>query len=388
MSRFLYKASRCPLIWSSSSLLLRTSSSPSAPRTSSYLFTTATAIQRPHLTASKPLAVPSRASNPKMTVTQHIEVADAPALDPTLPIKALFFDLDDTLLLNPTIINLDSALKDHGAEPYPSNQHAMIAGLTAEGMVEAIHKWAPHATYDQLMEAYARWRTERMGECVIREGVKDLITRLANAQTVIQTTEVKKPAPSRTVSNRDITTPHSTLNNLNKVDIAIVTNSALERAAAKLKPYPELTSVFSSPDQLVTTSHELAKSRNVKSKPHPDLYNLALDIVNKARKARGAMELLPSECLVFEDSIVGIKAARAAGMRVIWNPVDNVKKFCEKLVNGDPDCTVGLDKHDFGHHVEDHKKWWNGQDPWVEVVQTFENFDLKKYGIEVISAEK
>jgi pseudouridine 5'-phosphatase len=322
-----------------------------------------------------------------MTVGQYTQEQEtAPGLNPNLPIKALFFDLDDTLLLNPTVKNLDSALEHHKVEPYPSNKHAMIAGLTAEGMVEAIHKWATSkssaATYEELMTAYAHWRTERMGDCVIREGVEDLITRLSNARTIIQTAEVTTSDTPK--SNGDIKTPNTTLNNLNKVDIAMVTNSALDRAEVKLKPYPVLTSVFSHPDQKITTSHPAGKDRNLRAKPHPDLYFLALDIVNINRRRRGAKELMPNECLVFEDSVVGIRAARAAGMRVVWNPVENVKNFCEKLKNGDKECVKELEEQEYQYH----KKWWSGEDPWVDVVETYENFDLKKYGIEVIPTEK
>lgn len=71
-------------------------------------------------------------------------------------------------------------------------------------------------------------------------------------------------------------------------------------------------------------------------------------------------------------------------MRVVWNPVQNVREFCEALSSGDKECTLGLREEQF----KDHKTWWSGEDPWVDVVTTFENFDLRKYGIEVISAEK
>jgi sugar-phosphatase len=42
-------------------------------------------------------------------------------------------------------------------------------------------------------------------------------------------------------------------------------------------------------------------------KPDPEVYTLA------ARRLRAE----PAQCLVFEDSVVGIHAARAAGMRAI-----------------------------------------------------------------------
>jgi beta-phosphoglucomutase family hydrolase len=42
-------------------------------------------------------------------------------------------------------------------------------------------------------------------------------------------------------------------------------------------------------------------------KPHPEIY----------RRAAAMLEIAPRDCIVFEDSLTGIAAARAAGMRVI-----------------------------------------------------------------------
>ena len=54
---------------------------------------------------------------------------------------------------------------------------------------------------------------------------------------------------------------------------------------------------------------------NVKeSKPKPDAYLLAVDILNQ--KCQG-INLKPSECLVIEDTFPGIEAAKLAGMSVV-----------------------------------------------------------------------
>ncbi|MFY9611735.1 MAG: HAD family phosphatase [Blastocatellia bacterium] len=50
-----------------------------------------------------------------------------------------------------------------------------------------------------------------------------------------------------------------------------------------------------------------------RSKPHPDPFLEALKRIN----AGSAAQIWPSECLVIEDSIHGIQAARAAGMRCL-----------------------------------------------------------------------
>jgi beta-phosphoglucomutase len=48
-------------------------------------------------------------------------------------------------------------------------------------------------------------------------------------------------------------------------------------------------------------------------KPDPEGYLKALELLNQTRKT----EILPHECLVIEDSIAGIEAAKAAGMRCV-----------------------------------------------------------------------
>ncbi len=44
-----------------------------------------------------------------------------------------------------------------------------------------------------------------------------------------------------------------------------------------------------------------------RGKPDPEIFF----------KAAASMRLLPSQCVVFEDSLLGIEAARRAGMKVI-----------------------------------------------------------------------
>ncbi|MBI4603219.1 MAG: HAD family phosphatase [Planctomycetes bacterium] len=51
----------------------------------------------------------------------------------------------------------------------------------------------------------------------------------------------------------------------------------------------------------------VGRTQVARSKPHPDLF----------LRAAEALEVEPSECLVVEDSAVGVEAARAAGMRVL-----------------------------------------------------------------------
>jgi beta-phosphoglucomutase len=52
-------------------------------------------------------------------------------------------------------------------------------------------------------------------------------------------------------------------------------------------------------------------------KPAPDCYLMGFEKMNAARLSRRLLPLLPSECLVFEDSPPGIESGRGAGMRAV-----------------------------------------------------------------------
>ncbi|PWY91910.1 hypothetical protein BO94DRAFT_555077 [Aspergillus sclerotioniger CBS 115572] len=58
-------------------------------------------------------------------------------------------------------------------------------------------------------------------------------------------------------------------------------------------------------------------------KPARDIYLVALEALNSALGSE-EKAILPEECLVFEDSVIGVEARRRAGMRVVWVPHPDV----------------------------------------------------------------
>ena len=56
-----------------------------------------------------------------------------------------------------------------------------------------------------------------------------------------------------------------------------------------------------------------------RGKPAPDIYLVALQSIND-NLPDGVPKIEPRECLVFEDSVIGVEAGRRAGMRVVWVP--------------------------------------------------------------------
>ena len=80
---------------------------------------------------------------------------------------------------------------------------------------------------------------------------------------------------------------------------------SLKTAVASASRTPDL--LLSSVDALPLFDAIVGRHHVVRSKPHPDLYLRAAEIIG----------IPPGECLVVEDSAIGIEAARAAGMRVL-----------------------------------------------------------------------
>lgn len=129
-----------------------------------------------------------------------------------------------------------------------------------------------------------------------------------------------------------------------------------------------------------------------RGKPAPDIYLVALETINKELRANGEVEILPSECLVFEDSVPGVEAGRRAGMRVVWCPHPMVLK---EYRGREREVLAGI-AHGGGDDeldevmVEAGATMGGGRgglkrldDGWAVLVESLEGFDYGRYGIEV-----
>ena len=96
------------------------------------------------------------------------------------------------------------------------------------------------------------------------------------------------------------------------VRTAVVTSSNQEKMSSLYRKRPDLKELF----DVILTAEDFAES-----KPHPDCY----------QKAAARLLLSADECLVFEDSFNGLKAGRAAGMKVVGLTTTNKAELIADL---------------------------------------------------------
>jgi len=103
------------------------------------------------------------------------------------------------------------------------------------------------------------------------------------------------------------------LDSVRHIKKGIATSAAFNRVDSYLKKF-KIAEHF---------NHEniIDESKIIKGKPHPEAY----------LKAADSLKVLPKDCLVFEDSNVGIKSALDAGMKVIGVATDLSKDSLTKL---------------------------------------------------------
>lgn len=100
------------------------------------------------------------------------------------------------------------------------------------------------------------------------------------------------------------------------VQLGLATSSKRVNFELKTKHLPDVFGHFDQRRTIVGSDKRIPKGRG---KPHPDIFQLALKMINETLDP-GTRPIDPIECLVFEDSLSGVRAAQAAEMRCIWCP--------------------------------------------------------------------
>ena len=185
----------------------------------------------------------------------------------------------------------------------------------------------------------------------------------------------------------------SLLNTLSvqKVHIALATSSHAANFALKTSHLDTLFSHFPARNRVLGDDPRIPAG---KGKPAPDIYLLALETINAEIRAKGVEpEIVPEECLVFEDSVPGVEAGRRAGMRVVWCPHPELLKeytgrerevlagMTKKIVKHDETVREALEEAGAEGRVKG--RVGRLDDGWGELLKTLVAFPYARYGIGV-----
>ncbi|KAI1168970.1 HAD-like domain-containing protein [Nemania serpens] len=262
------------------------------------------------------------------------------------PVRACLFDMDG-LLINTEDLYTKCAsivLEKYGRPPLPWSVKARMMGVPGSSNGDTFHDWA------QLPISRERFRHEQaeqqrihFPECQPLPGVEKLLADLKTARTA----------------------------DGDAVQIALATSSMRENFDMKTE-----RSATAALISLIPPSNRVLgdDARVNRGKPAPDIYLVALKAINDTLPD-GVPEIVPRECLVFEDSVIGVEAGRRAGMRTVWVPhpallAEYVGKEAEVLAG-----RIGLVA------IGDEEQLGQLGDGWAERLPSLEDFPYEKYGI-------
>lgn len=261
--------------------------------------------------------------------------------------------MDGLLINSEDIIGLSTnqLLEKYGRPPLTRSIQAQLMGVADSTNGDVFHNWAKLPI---SREQFARESSEgmrlRFPDCRPLPGAENILSSLSRA---------------RSASSGDT------------IQLALASSTKTRSYELKISgPESKLLLSFFRSDRRVLGDDP--RVRQGRGKPAPDIYLLALQILNSEINP-GENPILPSECLVFEDSIAGVEAGRRAGMRVVWVPHPDVaveyQPMHKDILAGRPGrFKVGDD-------------WQLGEvdDGWAESIPSLEHFDYEKYGLDVVS---
>ncbi|KAF7122527.1 hypothetical protein CNMCM5793_000552 [Aspergillus hiratsukae] len=268
-------------------------------------------------------------------------------------IRACIFDLDGLLINSEDIItqSTNRLLQKYGRPPFNPSIRAQLMGVPDSTNSDMFHNWAKLPI---SREQFACELREEMclhfPNCTPLPGTENLLSSLSRARSASSGDRIELALASSTKSH----------------------SYELKTSRPETK---QLLSLFPSDRRVLGDDPRVRQGRG---KPAPDIYLLALQALNSAADS-GGKAILPSECLVFEDSLVGVEAGRRAGMRVVWVPHPNVAVEYQARLKDVLAGRTGM--------IEIGDDWQLGEidDGWAESIPNLEHFDYQNYGIVVQS---
>ncbi|KAI2995332.1 hypothetical protein CBS147346_9960 [Aspergillus niger] len=268
-------------------------------------------------------------------------------------VRACIFDLDGLLIDTEDIITLSTnkLLDKYGRPAFTRSIRAQLMGIPKSTNGDVFHNWAKLPI---PREQFARESTELMQahfpNCKPLPGAERLLSNLSRARSTSSMAKIQMALASSTKSH----------------------SYELKASSPETE---QLLGFFQSDRKVLGDDPRLRQGRG---KPAPDIFLIALQTLNSAADS-SETPISPNECLVFEDSVIGVEAARRAGMRVVWVPHPDVAGEYQARQE---DVLAGRTKL-----IDIGDDWQLGEigDSWAECIKSLEHFDYEKYGIDVPS---
>ena len=308
-------------------------------------------------------------------MTSTVSHPDATANSPAFPpIRACIFDMDGLLIDSEDAYTrvTNTILHENGRPDLPWSIKAQLQGRPGPSAGKIFRAWAKLPISEEaFLKRQAELQKDMFKHCKPLPGVEKLLGRLAVAHTTMDArNRARSPGGDR-----------------KRIRLGLATSSHGKNYDLKTASMTKLFSVFPEKQKIVGDDPRIPKGRG---KPLPDIYLLALQTINEELRSNGRdeREIMPEECLVFEDSVPGVESGRRAGMRVVWVPhpglLDVYKDRVEEVLAG---RTGEHDESDLAHQGAEPLKGSPGKvgelgDGWAERLDSLEDFDYHKYGID------
>ncbi|KAK4186722.1 HAD-like domain-containing protein [Podospora australis] len=262
------------------------------------------------------------------------------------PVRACIFDMDGLLINSEDIIteSINQILEKYGKPPVVPSVRAKMIGIHNSTSHDVFHDWAQlPISREQFAFEVSESMYSNFPRCSPLHGAETLLSNL-----------------STSLSSRGT-----------KIQLALASSTRTRSYEAKISSprVKKLLDFFPADRRILGDDSRIQKGRG---KPAPDVYLVALQALNSSL-GENESPITPTECLVFEDSVVGVEAGRRAGMRIIWVPHPDVvaEHHHPSVLAGRTGLVELGDKDHFGKI----------NDGWAETIPSLEHFDYDKYGI-------
>ncbi|KAK2741543.1 hypothetical protein FQN55_008298 [Onygenales sp. PD_40] len=261
--------------------------------------------------------------------------------------------MDGLLINSEDIIALSTneLLAKYGRPAFTRSIRAQLMGIPGSTNSDVFHNWAklPISREQFALESSEQMRAH-FPDCAPMPGAEKLLANLSRACSA---------SPSA-----------------DRVELALASGTKSHSYELKTsRPETKRLLGFFKPDRRVLGDD--LRMRQGRGKPAPDIYLVALQLLNSTAADAGETPILPNECLVFEDSVIGVEAGRRAGMRVVWVPHPDMAVEYQAREKDVLAGRMGV--------IEVGDDWQLGEidDGWAECIPSLEHFDYEKYGIYV-----